>query len=74
MAKDPIDLVRAEVGQLSNENHRQKLLTLASTHRHIVLSYPANLTDSELLEFIGYLTHEFRSQLQGIFFGKGRQT
>lgn len=46
-----------------NEDHHQKQLQLASTQRHIILSYPRDLTDEELLDFLGYLTHQFRSEL-----------
>lgn len=63
---DPIEATKAiyeEQGRLANENHRQKLLTLATSQRHIILSYPADMTDNELLDFIGYLTHEFKAQL-----------
>lgn len=52
-----------EVAESTGERHRQKLLTLASTGRHIVVSFPDDLTDQELLDFLGYLTHEFRAQL-----------
>lgn len=67
MRTDPINDVKAEVAHLEDENHRQKLLTLASTNRHVILSYPADMSDGELLEFIGYLTHEFRRQLPPTF-------
>lgn len=63
--KDPIDATKAIYNeqQLINEGHRQKLLTLATSERHVILSYPADMTDNELLDFIGYLTHEFKAQL-----------
>lgn len=64
--QDPVEAAQSlyyDNKGLIDENHRQKLLTLDSSKRHIILSYPQDLTDDELLEFIGYLTHEFRRQL-----------
>lgn len=58
-----------------NEPHYQKLLTLASSGRHIIISYPRDMTDVELLDFLGWTTHELRQSLpptSGILVAKGR--
>lgn len=55
--------MKAAAKALHNEEHRQKILTLASTRRHILISYPYDLTNEELLDFMGYLTHQFRAEL-----------
>lgn len=46
-----------------NERHRQKLLTLASTHRHVIFSYPEDMTDEEVLDFAGWFLTGFRMGL-----------
>lgn len=65
--RDPVDATKAlyneNMDKLILENHRQKLLKLATSERHVILSYPADMNDNELLDFIGYLTHEFKAQL-----------
>lgn len=72
----PVDATKAIYSdqQLINEGHRQKLLTLDTSKRHIILSYPADLTDAELLDFLGYLTHEFKSQLPPLIQRIGTRT
>lgn len=75
--KDPVEATKAiyeEQGRLANENHRQKLLTLATSERHIIISYPSDMTDNELLDFIGYLTHEFKAGLPPLIQRIGTRT
>lgn len=40
-----------------------KLLTFASTGRQFAMSYPADLTDEELLDLLGFCTHQLRASL-----------
>lgn len=47
----------------SVEEHAQVNLTITSTGRHVVFSYPVDLTDGELLEWIGFLGNNLRQAL-----------
>lgn len=60
---DPIENFKAQVSAIQNEPQRQKLLTLASTGRHVLLSYPVDMTDDELLDFAAWLLTGFRTEL-----------
>jgi hypothetical protein len=42
------------------EEHRQVTVTLSSTSRHVVISFPVDITDSELLEFTGWVGSSLR--------------
>lgn len=75
MAESAEAKIKQAAAGFGNESHRQKLLTLASTERHIIMSYPQDMTDLELLDFLGYLTHQFRAELPpvtGIVSVRGR--
>lgn len=66
---DPVDTVKQMYEGVREENHRQKLLTLSSSSRHIILSYPQDMTDGELLDFGAWLLGGFRAQLPPTLIG-----
>lgn len=51
-------LVRPE-----DQDQNHKMLTLESTGRHILISFPPDLTNQELLDFISWLATGFRANL-----------
>lgn len=53
-----------EKAQGLGETHHQIAVTIPSTKRHFILSYPDKMTDSEIVEIVGYLTVVLRTQLR----------
>lgn len=60
---DPVAVVQDMQAGIRKENHQAKLLTLASSGRHVIFSFPRDLTDDELLDYLGWLLHGFRAGL-----------
>ncbi len=60
---DPIEKAIAAAGEAPAEAHRKVTVTIASTGRHIVLSFPLDMTDSEALEFVGWVGSSLRQAL-----------
>ena len=53
-----------EKAQGLGEVHHQIAVTIPSTGHHFLLSYPDKMTDSEMVEMIGYITVVLRTQLR----------
>jgi hypothetical protein len=60
---DQIDAVAAAAAEPTAEEHRQVTVKIATTGRHVVISFPVDMTDSEALEFIGWLGSDLRQAL-----------
>lgn len=60
--KDPIDEAIAATNAPS-EIHEQTTVTISSTGRHVVISFPQDMTESELFEFVGWSANQLRVAL-----------
>lgn len=59
--KDPIkDAIKASEPV---EKHAQLNVTISSTGRHVGISFPVDMTDGELLEFVGWCGTNLRLSL-----------
>jgi hypothetical protein len=62
---DKIDAAIEAAAAEPPEAHSQTTVRISSTGRHVVMSFPTDMTDQELLEFIGWLGASFRLGLIG---------
>lgn len=65
-----IDKFRDLVASIGNTEQRQKIMRFASTDRAFLISYPADMTDLEIMDLLAHLCTGFRMQLpQGRMIG-----
>jgi len=57
---DQIDAAIAATEQPVAEQLEQVTVTISSTGRHFVIAFPTDATDSELLEFSGWIGNQLR--------------
>lgn len=60
---DQIDQAVKAASEAPAEAHRQVTVTIATTGRHVVVSFPVDMTDGEALEFVGWIGSGLRQAL-----------
>lgn len=60
---DQLDQAIKAASEPTAEAHRQVTVTISTTGRHVVVSFPVDLTDSEALEFVGWVGSGLRQAL-----------
>lgn len=63
MSEDPIQAAIDASATPAVEEHEQVTITIASTGRHVGLSFPIDMTDAELFEFVGWASTNWRNVL-----------
>jgi hypothetical protein len=62
---DPIaEAIKATDQRAAAEEHQQLTVTISSTGRHVVVSFPVDISDAEMLEFTGWWTQTARLAIQ----------
>lgn len=58
---DPVDdAIKAAEAQPPAEVHQSVTVQISSTGRHVILSFPQDLTEAELFEFVGWASNQLR--------------
>lgn len=70
-AGDPIDAALAAAEAPTQVAMVERMVTISSTGRPVVVAYPQDVTDGELLEFVGWVGSRLLGELRAERLKKG---